>query len=207
MIITVGSTKGGVGKSTIACNLAVMAAISGRSVLIVDADTQGTSIAFRASRESDDIQAIQITTPTIHKDLHQFTHDLIIIDAGGRDSKAFRSAILAADLLLIPCLPSAVDFWAAGDVIEILREARTYRDIPAFFVLNQVIHNTRLAVEIIAAMQYFEKDAGLLSSPFCSRIVYKNAFAEGKGVVEMADKKAVEEVKNLYKEIMNYTKE
>jgi chromosome partitioning protein len=207
MIITVGSTKGGVGKSTISCNLAVLAALKGKSVLLVDADTQGSSMSFRASRETDDIQAIQITTPTIHKDLNQFNHDLKIVDAGGRDNKAFRSAIMAADLLIIPCLPSSVDFWAASDVIEILEEARTFKDIPAHFVLNQVIPNTRLSVEIVEAMKEFEKNAGLLKAVLCSRIVYKNAFAEGKGVVEMTDKKAAEEVKNLYNEISNLTKE
>jgi chromosome partitioning protein len=207
MIITVGSTKGGVGKSTISCNLAVLAALKGQSVLLVDADTQGSSISFRASRETDDIQAIQITTPTIHKDLSQFAHDLKIVDAGGRDNKAFRSAIMAADLLIIPCLPSSVDFWAASDVIEILDEARSFKDIPAHFVLNQVIPNTKLSVEIVEAMKDFEKDAGLLKSVLCSRIVYKNAFAEGKGVVELADKKAADEVTSLYNEIMDLTKE
>ena len=207
MIITVGSTKGGVGKSTISCNLAVIAALQGKSVLLVDADIQGSSISFRASREQDDIQAIQITTPTIHKDLGQFNHDLKIIDAGGRDSKAFRSAILAADVLIIPCLPSSVDFWAASDVIEILEEARAFKEVPAHFVLNQVIPNTKLSIEIVEAMQEFEKDAGLLKSVLCSRIVYKNAFAEGKGVVEMTDKKAIEEVKKLHAEIMDLIKE
>jgi chromosome partitioning protein len=207
MVITVGSTKGGVGKSTISCNLAVVAALTGKSVLLVDADTQGSSISFRASRETDDIQAIQITTQTIHKDLSQFNHDLKLVDAGGRDNKAFRSAIMAADLLIIPCLPSSVDFWAASDVIEILEEARSFRDIPAHFVLNQVIPNTKLSVEIVEAMKDFEKDAGLLKSVLCSRIVYKNAFAEGKGVVEMADRKAADEVKNLYTEIMDLAKE
>jgi chromosome partitioning protein len=207
MIITVGSTKGGVGKSTISCNLAVSAAKNGKSVLLVDADTQASSISFRAARERDDIQAVQITTPTLHKDLSRFDHDLKIIDAGGRDNKAFRSAIMAADLLIIPCLPSSVDFWAASDVIEILTEARAFKDIEAYFVLNQVIPHTRLSVEIVDAMKDFENDARLLKSVLCSRIVYKNAFAEGKGVIEMADKKAAAELNSLYDEIVSLTKE
>ena len=201
MILAVGSTKGGVGKSTISCNLAVAAAKHGRQVLLVDADVQASAIAFRASREQDDIQAIQITTPTLHKDIARFQHDLIIIDAGGRDSKTFRSAIMAADILIIPCLPSSVDFWAAGDVIEILGEARTYREIQAYFILNQVIPNTKLSVEIAEAMTEFEKEAKLLESVLCSRIVYKNSFAEGKGVLEMTDKKAQAEIESLYNEI------
>ena len=207
MVITVGSTKGGVGKSTISTNLAVLGAKKGRSVLLVDADLQASSLSFRAARATNDIQAIQITTPTIHKDIAQFDNDLVIIDAGGRDSKTFRSAILAADLLVIPCLPSSVDFWAASDVIEILNEARSFRDMSARFLVNQVIPNTKLSVEIVEAMKEFKNDANLLNSILCSRIVYKNAFAEGKGVVEMTDKKATNELSALYNEILNHSKE
>ena len=69
MAITVGATKGGVGKTTIACNLAVTAAPDGKSVLLVGADTQASSSMFRAARstdDTDDISMVQITTPTIH---------------------------------------------------------------------------------------------------------------------------------------------
>lgn len=201
MILTIGATKGGVGKSTIATNLSVLAAQDGKSVLLVDADIQASSMAFRAIREQDDIQAIQITTPTLHKDLTQFKQDWIVIDAGGRDSGTFRSAIMASDILIIPCLPSSVDFWAADDVIEILKEARVYKNIKAYFILNQVIPKTRLANEIIEAMNVFNEHANLLKTNLCSRIAYKNAFSEGKGVSEISDKKAAEEVRQLYNEL------
>jgi chromosome partitioning protein len=201
MILTIGATKGGVGKSTIATNISVLAAQDGKSVLLVDADIQASSMAFRSIRKQDDIQAIQITTPTLHKDLNQFKQDWIIIDAGGRDSGAFRSAIMASDILIIPCLPSSVDFWAADDVIEILKEARIYKTIEAYFILNQVIPKTKLANEIVEAMNVFSEHANLLKSNLCSRIAYKNAFSEGKGVVELSDKKAAEEMKQLYNEV------
>lgn len=201
MIITIGSTKGGVGKSTISCNLAVSIAREGKKVLLVDADIQASSMSFRAVRKDDDIQAIQITTATLHKDLNQFNHDYIIIDAGGRDNTTFRSAIIAADLLIIPCLPSSVDFWAADDAVALLKDARVYKEISAYFVLNQVITKTKLANEIVEAMKEFENDVKLLKSRLCARIIYKNAFALGKGVIEMDDKKATKEINELYSEI------
>ena len=201
MILTIGATKGGVGKSTIATNLSVIAAKSNKKVTLIDADIQGSSMAFRSIREQDDIQAFQITTPTLHKVLSQLKQDWIVIDAGGRDSKTFRSAIMASDILIIPCLPSSVDFWAADDVIEILKEARVYKDIEAYFILNQVIPNTKLATEIIDAMNTYSEHANLLKSILCSRIAYKNAFSEGKGVTETSDKKASNEMKQLYNEI------
>ena len=201
MVITVGATKGGVGKSTIASNLAVAKALEGKSVLLVDTDTQPHSMSFRSIREKDDITAVQIQTPTVHKDLSEFSQEYKIVDAGGRDNKAFRSAIMAADILLIPCQPSSLDFWAAQDVIEILNEARTYKDIKAYFVLNQVVTNTRLSVEIAKAIKEFKDDAQLLDARLCSRIAYKNAFAEGKGVMETNDAKAASEMTKLHDEI------
>ena len=106
MILTVGNTKGGVGKSTIACNFSVESALAGKKTLLIDADIQGSSIGFRASREKNDIKAMSITTPTLHKDIKDFQFDMVLIDVGGRDSAVFRSAIMACDLMIIPVLPS-----------------------------------------------------------------------------------------------------
>ncbi len=201
MIITIGSTKGGVGKSTVACNLAVCAARDKKKVLLVDADIQASSTLFVAAREKNDIETVQITSQTLYKDLSVYDHDYIFVDAGGRDTKVFRSAILASDVLIIPCQPSALDFWVVSDVVDVLNEARFSKDIQAYFLLNQVIPNTKLAKEIIEAVREFKKDAKLLKNILCSRIAYKNAFAEGKGVIELNDKKAKEEMIKLYRSI------
>ena len=51
MIVTVGNTKGGVGKTTLAFQLALNRSHSGRDVLLVDGDRQGstqTAVAIRA---------------------------------------------------------------------------------------------------------------------------------------------------------------
>ncbi|MBF0554395.1 MAG: AAA family ATPase [Nitrospirae bacterium] len=200
MILTIGNTKGGVGKSTIACNLAVTAAYNGQSVLLIDADIQASSLAFRATREKNDIQAMAVTTPTLHKDLIKLSSfDVIIVDSGGRDNAVFRSAIMACDTLVIPCLPSQVDFWAASDVIEILKEARVYKDITAFFLLNQVVPNTNLGKEAKEAIKDF--NVPLLSTAINSRVAYKNSFGQGMGVIEYSDSKASKEVRSLYGEL------
>lgn len=202
MIITVGNTKGGVGKSTIACNFAVEAALQGKAVLLVDADIQGSSVAFRALREKDDIKAMSITTPTLHKDLKDFNFDIIVIDVGGRETKAFRSAVLACDIMLIPVLPSQYDIWAAGDTVEILREAGTYKNFSSLFVLNQVIPNTLVAQEAVNAIKEFE-EIKLLDEVLHSRVDFKNSITHGLGVSEYKPSgKAALEMKNLYKVIM-----
>ncbi len=202
-IIGFVNSKGGVGKSTVACNIAVEISLEGKTPLLIDGDIQGSSTAFRATRELDDIKAVAITTPTIHKDLRDFDgFDMAIIDAGGRDTAVFRSAIMACDLLIIPTNPSQYDIWACGDCIQVLKEARAYKEIPAYFVLNQLIPNTLVSKDATEALNEFSDDVQLLSSTITSRVAFKNSISDGKGVSEYEPGgKASLEIKQLYREI------
>jgi chromosome partitioning protein len=201
--------KGGVGKSTISCNLAVEASLNKQKVLLIDSDLQGSSVSFRGMREKEDIQAVSIVTSTIHTDVKQFNNfDFIVIDVGGRDSKAFRSAIVASNLVIIPVLPSQLDVWGTVDTIEILREARSVRkDIKAYFVLNQVIPNTKIEKEAIEALEKFKEEVPLLKTILYARIDFKHSMGKGIGVTEYkSNSKASEEIKKLYKEIKSNLK-
>ncbi|HYA13479.1 MAG TPA: AAA family ATPase, partial [Syntrophales bacterium] len=126
-IITIGNQKGGVGKSTIACNLAVQAVTGDRRTLLIDADLEASSMDFRAIRAEKEnlpqFSAVAIIKDTIHHDVRSFNDfDVALIDVGGFDGKVFRSAIMAADLFLIPVLPSLYDVWSTQETIEILKE-------------------------------------------------------------------------------------
>ena len=206
-VISIVNQKGGVGKSTIAVNLAVCAVKDGQKVLLIDADVQGSSLAFRAIRETDDLQAVAITKPTIYKDVVNFENfDLIIIDAGGRDNTLFRSAIMAASygILIIPVLPSQYDIWATEDTLESLREARSIVDIEAYALFNQVIQNTNVSKEAKEALEELtvENDVNLLNTVLYARVDYKKSISEGLGVIEyQPNGKAASEMDKLYNEI------
>ncbi len=206
MIISFASTKGGVGKSTLACNFAVEGRRAGKRVLLVDADVQGSSMGFRSMREKDDIKATAITTPTLHKDLPDFQDkfDLIVIDAGGRETHVFRSAIVAADTVVVPILPSQYDIWAASDTLGVLKEACVYKDIKTYFLFNQVIQGTRITGEAMDALKEVVGENGirLLDTMLYSRVAYKNSIGRGLGVVEFEPNgKAAGEIQALYKEV------
>jgi len=192
-VIVVANQKGGVGKQ----------------VLIIDTDIQESSISFRAIRQSDDIKSVSIKTPTLHKDIDSFENfDIVMVDAGGRDDAVFRSSILSASkgILIIPTLPSVYDLWATEDTLKILEEAKVYADINTYILLNQVIKaNIVKETEESLRKLIAKYDVNLLNSRIFSRVVYRNCIKEGKGVMEMDNKKAKQEMEQLTTEISNIT--
>jgi chromosome partitioning protein len=209
MIITVGNTKGGVGKTTIAVNLAVEAARDGKKVLLVDTDPQGSSIAFRGEREKDDIKAIALISDKLHKDIKEFSaaFDWIVIDAGGRDNAIFRSAVAACDLFLLPVLPSQFDVWAAADAIAVFKEIQPFNGMLGRLVLNMVIPNTIVSSEAQEALAVYKDDIPLLPEQLHNRVAYKSSISNGLGVTEHEPSgKAAEDMKKLYNKLLNIIK-
>ena len=113
MIMTVGNTKGGVGKTTLAVELAIARALAGREVWLIDGDRQGTAAAAIAARAEAGRQPgiacanMPMVLPCVVKFSSKW--DDIIIDAGGRDSTALRAALILSDVLLVPFAPRSYD--------------------------------------------------------------------------------------------------
>jgi len=208
MIITIGNTKGGVGKTTLAVNLAIARAMSGRDVWLIDGDRQGTAqtaISIRA--EAGHQPGISCATypdgPTLRAQVQQQAgkfHD-IIIDAGGRDSTALRAALVLSDVLLIPFQPRSYDVWALNDIAALVDEARSVRDgLRAVAVLNcadsgEASTDNADAAAAVADVPQFE----YLATPIRRRKAFANAAGAGLSVLELkpADKKAIDELNAL----------
>ncbi len=208
MIITIGNTKGGVGKTTLAVNLAIARALSGRDVWLIDGDRQGTAqtaISIRA--EAGHQPGISCATypdgPTLRAQVQQQAgkFDDIIIDAGGRDSTALRAALVLSDVLLIPFQPRSYDVWALNDIAALVDEARSVRDgLRAVAVLNcadsgEASTDNADAAAAVADVPQFE----YLATPIRRRKAFANAAGAGLSVLELkpADKKAIDELNAL----------
>lgn len=131
VIITVGNTKGGVGKTTLAVQLAIARALAGRDVWLIDGDRQGTAAAAIAARAEGGRQpgiacAQYADGPALRGQVQQQRNKWqdIIIDAGGRDSTALRAALILSDVLLVPFAPRSYDVWALDDMAALVDEAR-----------------------------------------------------------------------------------
>ena len=208
MILTVGNTKGGVGKTTLAVNIAIARALAGRDVWLVDADRQGTAqmaISIRADAGHEPgIACSQYADGSVLRGQVQQQgkkYDDIIIDAGGRDSTALRAALVLSDVLLVPFQPRSYDVWALNDIAALVDEARSVRDgLWVYAVLNcadpgMTSTDNSEAAAAVADVPQFE----YLPTPIRRRKAFANAAGQGLAVLELSpkDAKAVEELNNL----------
>jgi chromosome partitioning protein len=208
MIVTVGNTKGGVGKTTLAVNLAIARALAGRDVWLIDGDRQGTAqtaISIRA--DAGYTPGIACATypdgPTLRAQVQQQASkfDDIIIDAGGRDSTALRAALVLSDVLLVPFAPRSYDVWALNDIASLVDEARSVRDgLRAVAILNcadpgESSTDNADAAAAVAEIPQFE----YLNTPIRRRKAFANAAGQGLSVLELkpADRKASKELNAL----------
>lgn len=213
MILLIGHTKGGVGKSTLAVNLAVAYQQRGYTVNIIEADpTITTSSQWANTREASGLDPIV----TVRKDgllgaaLREASahYDIVIVDAAGKDSEALRSAMGHAEVMLIPARPTQADMDATYDLMGIVRTAKDLN--PALLpvvVLTQVgtqvfSHEKEEAREYL---QDIEADAYVLSTVIHTRRAYQNALPAGCGVTESEDPKARAEITHLATEILTLT--
>lgn len=203
MILTIGHTKGGVAKSTIAINLAVMRAAEGRDVLLVDADEQGSSIAFTELR-TDLIGHAGYTSINLHGAAVRTQvrnmatkYDDILIDAGGRDTTSLRAALVVSDMILVPVQPRTFDIWALDPLVELVREAReinpSLRAVAVLTIADPQGHTSEDAATALAQIPELD----LLDTIICRRKVFPNAAAQGKAITEMKDPKAIAEMQAL----------
>jgi len=136
MILVVGGIKGGVGKSTLAANLAVLAARSGRDVLLVDGDSQETTMTWAAARgdqptvSTDRVTTVALVGKGVREELRRLRpkYDVIVIDAGARDTTTQRSALTIADAVLLPFAPRGPDWWTIDAAIEMVNEIRSVNE-------------------------------------------------------------------------------
>ncbi len=209
MIVVFGGEKGGTGKSTLATNVAVALARAGKDILLVDTDKQGSAAAWAAARTNQDglapVHCLQKTgdvSAALRDVGRRYGH--VIVDAGGRDSKELRTAMAVADRLWIPIKASQFDLWTVAQMNELVGLARGINPgldawvVVAMAPTNPSIHETD---EAHVALTDFP-ELRLAGTTICERKAYRDALPVGKGVLELDNPKAIQEIETLTKEVI-----
>ncbi len=202
-VISLISQKGGSGKSTLLCNLAVAAkAISGKRVLIADADPQETLFGWWEEREDKNIECIQVDasdierTPDVASE-HDF--DYLFIDTAGRAAEINAAVIRMSDLCIVPCRPTVPDLKAQQITAEMVKSV----DKSGVFVMTQTSTRGTRAIESRQALE-------ALDFPVCDKSIgylmaYQDSFAEGLGVLEFEPNGlAALEIRGVWKWLQPY---
>lgn len=201
MIIAVGGQKGGSGKSCLAQNLAVALVRAGERVMLIDADPQKTSADWAEQRrENADVAGVdcQAMTGDISKASLALaeTGRTLIIDCGGRDSKELRSALVIADLALLPIRPKRRDLRTLDYVADLVEKSRLVNpELVARVVISQA-PTLPSQVQRILDSKAVAEQFGLpaLEPVIFSRNVYDDAEEAGLSVFEAGDEKAIAEI-------------
>jgi chromosome partitioning protein len=209
MILTVGGQKGGSGKSCMAQNLSVALAQNGQSVMLIDADPQRTSADWAEERALQK-NATGLKFQAMSGDISDTTlalskaYDHIVIDCGGRDTKELRSAMIIADVFLVPLRPKRRDLKTLDYVSNLVDQSRiANRSMTALAVVTQAPTLPNQAQRILDAKSV-ASSFGLppLQSVIYTRNVYDDCEEAGLSVFEAEDEKAKEEVTAVLQEIM-----
>jgi len=210
-IIVVTQFKGGSGKTTVSMLLAGTLARRGFKVLVVDADPQGTATRWAAAAPDDvpfpaAVMSLSVAGSKVHREVAKVAEDyeMILIDCPpAADSPVPQSALLVADLALVPVIPSPLDLWSSTGIRQVIETISQINEgLQARLVINALEPRTSLAKEVVDILSAF--GIPRVNTALHHRTVYRQSAVFG-GTVHLFGSKAapaIEEVERLTDEVL-----
>lgn len=214
-ILVTANQKGGCGKTTVAMQIGGTLGRTGHRVLIVDADPQGTATRWAASSTDENpfpahVAGLAAAGGKVHREIKKYldSYDYILVDCPPAvESAVPQSALLVADIALVPIIPSPADLWAATGTRGLIERAIEINPaLQARLVVNMLQSNTSMSKEVLEVLEDF--GIPLTEAKLHLRTAYRQAAVFGGTVHDLGRDaaKAVREVETLVQEILDLVK-
>lgn len=202
-IVSILSFKGGVGKTTLAINIATKLHLDKNKVLLIDLDPQASAKDWNAAGTSEITVIGMDKFTSLEKDLKKISKDFewVIMDGVPQLTDIGIAAIKCSDLIIIPITHSQFPFWQTDNLVTFIKGRRDITDgkPAAYFCATQIMPNTLAAKELPEALEQF--GLPVMKGFTGQRIAYQKGISEGKTVFDTDDFKAIEEITNITNEI------
>ena len=191
-ILAFVNQKGGPGKTTLAMHVTGQLARGGARVLIADADPQATATRWAAAAPEDApfpaaVAGLSHAGEKLHRELLKYLvpYDWIVVDCPpSAESNLTRSALLVADLAVIPVVPSPPDLWAGIAIRQVLSDVTVLNDrLRSRLVVNRRKAGTRLAAHTLDLLPRY--GIPVLQSQVGEREAFRHAAAAGVTVADL----------------------
>jgi chromosome partitioning protein len=185
-VVSIAQQKGGAGKTTLAVQLGTRWLTEGRRVAMLDIDPQASLFAWfnlRRRRQGDKPDGLMVQGLSgwrLGTELRRLRaeFDIVLVDSPPHAESDAKAAIRAADLVLLPCQPNALDLWATQPTLELAKAESTR----ALLVLNRVPARSRAADQIRAEIE--AKGWPLAEASLGNRQAFAASIGDGRGVAE-----------------------